>query len=72
MGNSLMGKIVRYNSQVFGEIAAIVTFVHSENLVNLCCFSPNGSTFAATSVVLSDSVEGSGALGEWFYVKNVG
>lgn len=32
--------------------AAIVTYVWNDRMVNLCCHTPNGETYSATSVAL--------------------
>lgn len=47
--------------------AAIVTFVHSDTLVNLVVFSPNGSSNGRTSITLRqpEEVAPAGPFCEW-------
>lgn len=50
-----VGRIVWYRNETNLEgqpHAAIVTFVHSDRMVNLAVFDYNGKTFPATSVTL--------------------
>lgn len=48
-------------------LCALVTYVHSDTMVNLAVFDPNGNPFAATSVPLrqDDDPAPAGSYAEW-------
>lgn len=47
-----IGRIVHFHSDANGDMpeAAIITYVHSESMVNLTVFNHNGTPFSRTSV----------------------
>jgi hypothetical protein len=48
-----VGCIVHYHHpENDGSLAAIITWVHSDHMVNLCVFDPDGHPSGLTSVVL--------------------
>ena len=58
-----LGRVVHYYDTDGTTKAAMITYVHSESLVNLAVFGPNGETFGRTSIAYSDT-PGSGG---WFW-----
>jgi hypothetical protein len=48
-----------------GPLAAIVTYVHTPTIINLCVFDGNGETRARTSVDFSPDGEQLAGVGAW-------
>lgn len=76
-----VGRIVwfHHNANIAGfddrdaPLAAIVTYVHSDTLVNLCVFGPNGDSYAKASVYLEqgDAPRSVGMYCRWMPYQKV-
>ena len=63
-----IGRVVWFRtSEAKQPYAAVITFVWSDSLVNLCVFHPNGNAMARTSIHLHQEGEEypSGDYAEW-------